>query len=261
MDEVWVKDVDKLKSQLLHLNKFDCIFTGLKASAEAINKIVNVPCYFLPPGVDAIKFCPYPMQPHRSVDVCNLGRRWQNIHTELLDLVEEKGIFYIYDTLQNKRMHAHYEHRSLYRDIIKRSRYFIACKPKVDLAYAQGQEETSVRFFEGAAGGAVMLGIPPDCDTYRQNFDWADATISLPDNGTGISKVIAELDAQPERLAKIRTDNIVNSLLRHVWVYRWGKILDTVGLSHTPEMARRQADLQNLAQIATKKSCELKIRF
>lgn len=261
LDEVWVKDVDKLKPQLLHLNKFDYIFTGLKASAEAISKIVNVPCDYMPPGVDAIKFCPYPMQLHRSVDVCNLGRRWQNIHTELLDLVEEKGIFYIHDTLDNKRMQNHREHRSLYRNIIKRSRYFIACKPKVDLAYAQGQEETSVRFFEGAAGGAVMLGIPPNCDTYRQNFDWTDATIALPNNGTGISKVIAELDAQPERLAKIRTDNIVNSLLRHDWVYRWGKILDIAGISHTPEMARRQTDLQNLAQMVQQKSRELEISF
>lgn len=250
VDEVWVKDIDKIKQQLLHLNKFDYIFTGLKASAEAIDKIVKPPCHFMPPGVDAIKFCPYPLQPHRSIDVCNLGRRLESLHAELLKLVDEKGIFYIYDTLHNKRMQNHYEHRSLYRNLLKRSRYFIACKPKSDLTYAQGQEETSVRFFEGAAAGAVMLGIPPNCDTYRQNFDWSDATIALPDNGASIGKVIAELDAQSERLEKIRTNNIVNSLLRHDWVYRWGKILDIVGLSHTPEMALRQGKLKDLAQMA-----------
>lgn len=259
LDEVWVKEVDKLKQQLLHLNKFDYIFTGLKLSAEAIDKIVQPPCHFMPPGIDAIKFCPYPMQPERSIDVCNLGRRSQTMHAELLKLVEEKGIFYFYDTLQNKRMQNHDEHRSLYRNIIKRSRYFIACKPKFDLAYANGQEETSVRFFEGAAGGAVMLGIPPDCDTYRQNFDWSDATIAIPENGTGIGKIIAELDAQSDRLEKIRTNNVINSLLRHDWVYRWGKILDIVGLSPTLEMARRQADLQNLAQMVHQKSSNLKI--
>ncbi len=261
VDEVWVKDVDRLKQQLSHLNKFDYIFTGLKSSAEAISKIVQPPCHFMSPGIDAIKFCPYPILPHRSIDVCSLGRRSEILHAELLKLVEEKGIFYIYDTLQNMRMRKHYEHRSLYRNLIKRSRYFIAYKPKFDLAYVNGQEEVSVRFFEGAAGGAVMLGVPPDCDSYRENFDWSDATIALPDNGTNIGEIIAELDAQPQRLEKIRTNNVANSLLRHDWVYRWGKILDIVGLSHTPEMESRQAALQNLAQMALEKSGKLKTSF
>lgn len=261
VDEVWVKDVAKLKQQLLHLNKFDYIFTGLKSSAEAIDKIVQPPCHFMSPGIDAIKFCPYPSQPHRSIDVCSLGRRSEIMHAELLKLVEEKGIFYIYDTLQNMRMRKHYEHRSLYRNLIKRSRYFIAYKPKFDLGYANEQEEVSVRFFEGAAAGAVMLGLPPDCDSYRENFDWPDATIALPNNEANIGKIIADLNAQPQRLEKIRTNNVVNSLLRHDWVYRWGKILDIVGLSHTPEMERRQADLQNLAQMALEKSGELKTSF
>lgn len=254
LDEVWVKDIDKLKRQLLHINKFDCIFMGLKSSAEAISKFVQVPCHFMSPGIDAIKFCPFPIQPHRSVDVCSLGRRSEVMHAELLNLVKEKGIFYIYDTIQNMRMRNHYEHRSLYRNIIKRSRYFIAYKPKFDTLAAAGQEELSVRFFEGAAGGTVMLGQPPNCFSYQQNFDWSDATIAVPGNGANIGEIIAELDAQPERLAKIRANNVVNSLLRHDWVYRWGKILDIVGLSHTPQMASRQAYLQNLAQMALEKS-------
>jgi len=261
VDEVWVKDVIKLKQQLVHLNKFDYIFTGLKSSAEAIGKIVQPPCHFMPPGIDAIKFCPYPIAPHRSIDVCSLGRRSEILHAELLKLVDETGMFYIYDTLQNRRMKNHYEHRSLYRNLIKRSRYFIAYKPKFDLACTDGQEEVSVRFFEGAAGGAVMLGVPPDCDSYRENFDWSDATITLPNNETNIGEIIAELNAQPQRLEKIRTSNVVNSLLRHDWVYRWGKILDVVGLSHTPQMETRQADLQNLAQMALEKSGELKTSF
>jgi hypothetical protein len=73
--------------------------------------------------------------------------------------------------------------------------------------------------------------------------------IQIPYDAADIADVLANLNAQPERLARIRTDNVVNSLLRHDWMYRWGTILDTVGLEHTPEMRAREVYLKNLAQM------------
>lgn len=50
-------------------------------------------------------------------------------------------------------MRNYHEHRSLYRNIVKRSCYFIAYKPKLNLAsQTGGQEKLNVRFFEGTAG-------------------------------------------------------------------------------------------------------------
>lgn len=109
-------------------------------------------------------------------------------------------------------------------------------------------------FFEGAAGGAVILGIPPNCDAFQQNFDWEDAVISLPEDTTNVGEIIAHLDTQPERLNKIRTDNVVNSLLRHDWVYRWEKILAEVDIPLSPGMIERKAKLKELAKIARQQS-------
>ena len=111
-----------------------------------------------------------------------------------------------------------------------------------------------IRFFEGISGGAVILGTPPQTETFTQNFDWSDAVIELPSNATNAAEVIADLNLQSERLKEIRKNNVINSLLRHDWVYRWGQILDRVGLSHTPKMAQRRAFLQSLADMAVQKS-------
>ncbi|MEB3181575.1 MAG: glycosyltransferase family 1 protein, partial [Nostocaceae cyanobacterium] len=45
----------------------------------------------------------------------------------------------------------------------------------------------------------------------------------------------------------IRRNNMVNSLLHHDWVYRWEKILQSVGMDSTPEMETRKVYLQELA--------------
>lgn len=94
-----------------------------------------------------------------------------------------------------------------------------------------------------------MIGTPPICEAYTTYFNWQDAVIEIPYNAVNIADIIAELDAQPERINRIRQDNIINSLLRHDWVYRWSQILEKVGLDQTPEMLSRQADLKNLAQL------------
>jgi hypothetical protein len=213
---------------------------------------VQRPCYSLPYGVDAVKFSPYPQVPQRHIDVYSIGRRSPMMHNSLLKLTERDNFLYLYDTLKGLEMRNYREHRTLYSNLIKRSRYFIANKAKFDSSNQIGsQQELGSRFFEGAAGGAVMIGIPPVCEAYTKNFDWADAVIEVPDNTTDIADIINELNAQPERLLKIRKDNMINSLLRHDWVYRWEEILSKVGLDNTPEMLMRKTYLKNLAKMVS----------
>ncbi len=255
LDEIWSKDVTKFKPQLTALKDFDHVFMNLSSSIEKVAEIIQKPCSYMPPGIDAIKFCPYPLQPQRSIDVCSIGRRPKLLHESLLNLAEQNNFFYMYDTMRELFVRDYNEHRNLYRNIVKRSRYFIAYKPKFDLLnQTGGQEELNIRFFEGAAGGAVMLGIPPNCQAFHQNFDWSDAVIPLAEDSTNIAEIISQLDSQPERLNKIRTDNVVNSLLRHDWVYRWEKILDTIGIHPSKGMLQRKDKLKELAAIATKNS-------
>jgi len=255
LDELYEIEVDTVKYDLLALKDFDYVFMNLNSSVKKVADIIQRPCSYMPPGIDAIKFCPYPLQPKKSIDVCSIGRRPASIHESLLNLADKNNFLYMYDMLKRSYVINYNEHRSLYRNMVKRSRYFIAYKPKFDLqSETGGQEDLNVRFFEGAAGGTVILGMPPNCEAFSQNFDWSDAVIPLPEDTTNVGEIIAHLDSQPERLNKIRTDNVVNSLLRHDWLYRWEKILAAVDIPISPGMIKRKAKLQQLAKIATEKT-------
>ncbi|MBW4631884.1 MAG: glycosyltransferase [Iphinoe sp. HA4291-MV1] len=250
IDEIWAKEIGEHKIRLCFelVKDFDYIFTTQTASVNAIANLVQRPCYSLPYATDTIKFCPYPQLPQRCIDVYSIGRRSPIVHKALLGMAEQENFLYLFDSLKGLQMTDYKEHRTLYSNLIKRSRYFIANKAKFDAIHQTGgQEELGSRFFEGAAGGAVMIGTPPVCEAYTTYFNWSDAVIEIPYDATNLADIITELDAQPERLNRIRKDNVMNSLLHHDWVYRWEQILEKVGLDSTPEMLSRKAYLANLA--------------
>jgi Glycosyl transferases group 1 len=247
VDEIWVQDVEKWSVQLELLKDFDHIFMNLRHSVNPIKKITQRPCHFLTYAVDAAKFYPHSSNWERCIDVYSIGRRSQVTHQALLELGKNSQFLYVYDTIQGLYMANYQEHRSLYSNLVKRSHYMIVNKAKFDLqAQANPQEEVGPRFFEAAAGGAVMLGSPPKCETFTDFFDWEDAVIEIPFDCSNIADIINDLNAQPERLARIRRESVVSSLLRNDWIYRWEEILKTIGIDTTPQIQKRKAYLENL---------------
>ncbi|MEA5570619.1 glycosyltransferase [Calothrix sp. UHCC 0171] len=252
VDEIWIKELSDRKTKLCVelLQSFDYIFTPHNESAKAVANLTNRPCYSLAYGIDAIKFCPFPNPKPRNIDIYSIGRRSPIVHQSLLKFAEDKNLLYLHDTLKGLHMNNYKEHRHLYSNLIKRSRYFISNKAKFDTPeQTDGQEELGSRFFEGAASGAVMIGIPPKCETFATHFNWTDSVIPICYDTNNLGELITELDQQPERLEQIRKHNVVNSLLRHDWVYRWEQILETVGIDPTPTILSRKNQLQNLAEL------------
>jgi hypothetical protein len=205
--------------------------------------------------MDALRFAPFPESRARTIDVYNMGRRRAEEHRALLASAERGEIFYIYDTTADFGVIDPLEHRILLANLIKRSRFFITFPAKFDVpAETGGTEEMGARYFEGAAGGAVMIGMAPRCAAYDDCFDWRDAVISTPRDPAQIPCLIAELEAQPHRLAQIRRNNVTNSLRRHDWAYRWHQILDCAGLPATAGLVEREAELNRVAGLVTNSS-------
>ncbi|NES83961.1 MAG: glycosyltransferase family 1 protein [Moorea sp. SIO2B7] len=255
--EIWDKDFEGFKPLLKLLKDFEHIFVGVAGSTEKIAKFTGIPCTYLPPGIDTVKFYPYPFSSDRYIDVSYIGRRSPVTHQALLSLAQQGKIHYLYDTARNLNIIDPKEHRSLLANLTKRSRYFIANRPMIDKPNIRGnQSEIGYRFFEGAAAGTVMIGDYPDTKMFNQYFDWSDAVIRIPFDAPNIADIIADLDAQPFRLSRIRRDNVVNSLLKHDWVYRWKTILETVDLPVTSKMLSRENYLKDLAQMASGKGLE-----
>ena len=260
LGEAWGHNLPAYLLELLR--DFDHVFCGIKSACEGVARITGRPCGYVPMGIDAVTFCPYPDPPARSIDVCQLGRRSPVTHEALMDFARRSGRFYYYDTTRTppaKRSTSQLtfevtdvmQHRMLLANLLKRSRYFVANRAYANLpAWTAGVHEIATRYYEGAAAGAVMVGEPPDSDEFRLQFDWPDAVVRLPFDAPEVAELVKRLDAEPARLAAIRRNSVVGALERHDWLHRWRAMLDAVGRPPTPSMLERGRRIAELAGLA-----------
>lgn len=248
--ELWKTELKKFHNYLTFLGDFDLIFLGHSQIVKDVQDIAQTPSAYLAPGNDTLKFCPKSLDSDRFIDISTMGRRSQITHETLLELTQKRDFFYHYDFLNSSdlRTNHHQAHRILNANILKHSRYFIAHHAKVNcLEQTGGQIEIGYRFFEGAAAGAVMLGKAPQNDVFEQYFGWKNAVIPMQFDEPNITKIIDELDSQPELLRQIRSENIKNSLLQHDWAYRWQTVLDKADLAPTEKLKQRIDNLHKVA--------------
>jgi hypothetical protein len=248
IQELYASDVPALGDLIKVLRGFDHIFVGYQGTIETLAEATGRQCHYLVPSTDTLKFCPYPEAPARVIDFYAMGRRPPKTHEALLRMAEAGGQYYMYDTVTNCPIPSHIEHRSRLAEMIKRSRFFLVNPARRDdPERTGGQEELGFRFVEGAAGGAVLVGAAPRNLSFGEEFGWQDAVTSLPFDSGEIADVIAELDADPDRVERIMKTNVVNSLRRHDHVYRWGQVLAIAGMKETKAMESRRRELEELA--------------
>jgi hypothetical protein len=248
VEEMWQQEVDELGPEIDVLQQFDHVFCSCAGTVETLNKRIGRPVTYLPPAVDAIAFCPWPNPRPRSIAVCGVGRRSAITHEALLRYARNKNGFYYYDTIEGPFLVRNAaEHRLLYSNILKTSRYFIANRAKFNSSdETKGQQEIGYRFFEGMAAGTVLLGDHPDTKMFHDQLGWPDSVIRIPFDCPNISDVLEELDDDPARLKQIRRRNVANVLRRHDWLHRWSVILETFKLPPTEGMETRRRRLAAL---------------
>jgi hypothetical protein len=255
--ELWPPWIDREKAYLELLKEFDYVFLLFRASIPGLNALTGVPTLFLPGATNAERFSPWPSPPARTIDFYSYGRRVAAVHEAMRKIAAEQKLTYLFDTVTGGGIADPVEHRTLQANLINRSRYVLASRVNENpsrVARTGGVEAVPVRYFEAAAGGGISLGSAPDCSDYRECFDWEDATITLPSDPRKIGGFLSELERDPRHLDGIRLNGVVNSLRRHDWLNRWSSVLQTVGLSHTPQMTARATRLEHLAMCAMKDS-------
>lgn len=252
--ESWSSDLHRHRAALRLLDRFDHVFVLNAASIPALQRHTRTPVSFLPTAADCLIARP---GPERVVDFLSMGRRLPKLHREFSAIAAEQGAFYVYDLWKNLTVRDWAEARAGNADIIRRSRYFIAWDPtmvSVDRAavskdaVSAGERALSTRYFEGAAGGAILLGSRPGCPEFDDLFDWPDAVVEIAPDGSDLREVLAALDGDPDRSAAARNANLVNSLRRHDWAVRWASILDALGLPRTTAHEARLRRLDDLAR-------------
>ena len=135
IDEMWAAAIPGYKYWLHALSQFDYVFIGCRGSVSALSQAANRPCHWLPRGIDALRFSPFPDPPARVIDVYSIGRRQEGVHRELLKAAAPGRLFYVYDTLANiaaTEVYDYRQHRNLFANIAKRSQYFVVAAAKMD---------------------------------------------------------------------------------------------------------------------------------
>lgn len=256
LDELWVASLLEHKYWLPMLRQFDHIFLGYRGTVGPLSATIGKQCRWLPGGVDCFRFSPSPDPPSRVIDVYSMGRRWDGIHEVLLKAADHGEIFYIYDTfprIAERDVYDHQQHRSLFANTSKRSRYFMVAPGKMNFQdETQGQVEVGYRYFEGAAAGAILIGQPPHCEAFRQLFPWQDVVIEVQPDGSDVLDVMAMLDSDPGRARAIHQRNAAEALRRHDWAYRWKEIFRVAGVEPHPALHAREHRLKQLAEITTR---------
>jgi len=254
INEVWLEHMPDYLLELLE--EFDHVFVGSDGPVSEFARVLGAPVSYLPLSVDVLRFAPHPSM-QRPIDVCNIGRRSPVTHAALFEYARSQGGFYYYDTVaasgtdlkqRTFRIDNASEHRMLLASILQRSRYFIANRGLVN--QSEGTKAGDIipnRCYEGIAAGTVMLGAPPRSEEFKRQFDWPDAVIEIPFDSPDVGRVLAELDQDPDRVERIRRDNVRNAALRHDVVYRIRTIFETLGLQPTAGMRAREAQLQEVA--------------
>ena len=251
IDELWITQMEKYDRFLQMLRKFDLVCLYYSQSPEVLNRRIGPRSMYLPPAVDAIRFCPYPNPPERVVDVYSIGRRSASTHKALLKLAAEQGIFYVYDTTSADQVLDPTDHRLLYANTLKRSRTFIVNPGLIDRPDIRGDQiEIGYRYFDGIAAGAINVGERANNAVFDQLFDWPDAMIEFPYNSPDYDKVLLDLHQDPEKEDRMRRNNVRHALLRHDWVYRWEMILKALDMEAQPHIQERKARLRSLAELA-----------
>jgi len=255
LSELWLHRFPRYLLELLA--PFDHVFLAVRHPVADLARLLGRPCSYLPLGTDVLRFAPYPHAPERAINVCSIGRRSAVTHAALLQLAADRRFFYYYDTVaasgvdlrqRTFRVQDPREHRLLLASLLQRSRYCFAHRGFVnDPAATQGHDEISSRVYEAAAAGVVMLGEAPRGPDFRAQFDWTDALLPAPFDCPDIARVLQELDADPQRLERIRRENVRQSALRHDWLYRLRDVLATFALPPTAAMQQRSAELETIA--------------
>lgn len=233
------------------LGKFDHILLSSHGSTEFLADLIDRPVTYVPYAVDSLAFCPYPDPPERCIDLYSMGRRSELTHRAMQALASERNLFYLYDTVGNNNV-DHTAHRRLLAEFIMRTKYFVAYPGKVNQPeLLRGQEELAARHFEGAAGGAVMIGQAPDTPMFAKYFDYEGAVVDMPYDTEDVATIYGALESDREALERTRSMNVTRALLQHDRAYQWQELLANIGMKPLPQLSARIQRLRDLAASIT----------
>jgi len=173
---------------------------------------------WLPWGLDTNVFDSYTDE--RPIFAYWMGRRYEQLHQAMIDYCAARGLVYRY-TLRG----GEYPNPLDLGRIVGSSRYFLVTPPDLDNPTRTGGFSPLVmRYFEGLAAGARLLGVLPRSGEYQALLP-LDAILQVAPDGSDLAvKLDADRTDVNARLAVDRARIYVRK--NHSWAKRAEQIYD-----------------------------------
>lgn len=155
--------------------------------------------------------------------------------------------FLYHDTLTGLEVKDFASNRRLIWKLLHKARcalsFDVLATPEVRLGDRQ-RSIIPIRYYEAITAGSAIVGRHPIVPEMQTDFDWPDATITLPDSPADSVTFLEGLLADSRRLAEIHRRNHEEAWKRHDWRYRVRDMLGRLELSLPPTLARELELLQ-----------------
>jgi len=162
-----------------------CFVAFREAKRELTKRFPNGRFEWMPFGVDTGVF--KPRDGERDIFIYWMGRRYEPLHQAIAVYCEKRRLKYVY-TLRGGEIG---DPEALGR-LVSRSRYFVATPPNLDRPVKTGGfSPLTMRYMEGLAAGARLLGVLPASGEYEDLLP-LDAILQVAPDGSDLAERLDE---------------------------------------------------------------------
>ena len=211
-----------------------CFVAYREAIDELTRRFPLAKFVWLPFGAHTDVF--YPRKEEKSIFAFWLGRRYEPLHQALLSYCEARGLRYVY----SKDLRFTPEEVG---QLTSSARYYVVTPPDLDAPERTGGFSPLVmRYFEGLAAGARLLGVLPRSGEYESILP-LDALCQVSPDGSDLAR---RLDEDRSNLNNQRAVEAASAFVRehHSWRRRAEQVFNHLANGAAIEFPLMQKQLQ-----------------
>jgi hypothetical protein len=197
-----------------------CFVAFREGCEELKRRFPRVRFEWLPFGIDTDVF--RSRDADRDIFAYWMGRRHDSLHQALLRYTAERGLTYRYTTVSGE-----FRDPQELGSLVGRCRYFVVTPPDIDNpARTGGYSPLVMRYLEGLAAGARLLGVLPKSGEFEDLLPRESICVVAPDGSDLAEKLDADADDADGWRAVERAGEIVRT--EHSWRRRAEQIYESL---------------------------------
>jgi hypothetical protein len=220
--DAWEKDLPEIARTLLRW-RIDVAFVSSRQAAEYLNAIPGCTAHWLPEAVTVDVHHSKPWD-QRTIDVLQLGRRWDWYHNAIEPICHARGWNYRFE---EKPRALVFPTRQGFIDGLADAKISICVPSSITHPERSGAVETMTwRYLQSMASGCLVLGRMPA--EMRALFDYEPMLeIDEGDPAGQLAGILAHFDRHIPLLER----NLAFARDHHQWPQRWDSLRRALGLS------------------------------